>query len=338
MTYTAVVMGPHGSGKTSMLMAAVIHARRLSGPDFKFVTTGRRQVDRPDPPKRPRAALIASQTGAELWAAQEYDRVETAAKIDALAQRLWRAWLHVQRPSGSLPSDAPLPEFSVMSIGPGLIGLEATDGTPLRPDLVEVSGDLFHAFGRPLKRRSAAQDFLHERLSTALRQCDRIVICLPYIGNWSVELRSEIRRIIEKWLELHPRGAAPVLALTKSDVALSRRTLEQNSCIEASKASLSNAMEDLLDADTLKQTYCRSIQSEFGAQVQICSSYGVLTRSGTPNVDLSAASFAPDQNGASIRPLWPRASVDIGELVPSVASSLECWVPLGVAEALFGAA
>src|ERR1044072_26297 len=141
MTYTTVVMGPHGSGMTSMLMTAVIHARRLSGPHFKLVTAGRWQADRPAPLKGAKPALIASQTGAGLWAAQEYDHIETSAKVDALAQRLWRAWLHARRPAASLPSDASLPEFSVMSIGADLVGLETTDGTPLQPNLGEVAGE-----------------------------------------------------------------------------------------------------------------------------------------------------------------------------------------------------
>jgi hypothetical protein len=345
MAYSVVVTGPHGSGKSCLIAAAIVHARRL-------VTLNQRLVRRynqwpPDhrasqsPEEAEVNLTVRMETGADLWSTQERSRFDTTAHVDTLARHLWGRWLQSDfppQPERAEDAAAAAP-FKVTSVAPNLVGMEEIDDTSPEVTLIEVSGDLFNAFARSsVAPLSAVQLLATQRLRAALRQADAVVICLPCSDDWSASVRLGVRGMVRASQEV--RGPKVMLALTKSDLILAERALARHVCTNPTEAISNDLAEQVLAADPKKQTLWRSLQSTSEILLQICSSYGLLRRSGTPNVDLVnwMPGSKPGRGRASVCPLWPEPSLDLSEIVPSAPATLRHWMPLGAIEAVFGAA
>ena len=338
MTYTIVVAGPHGSGKSSLLAASIVHARRLATQDFEL--GWRAGPRRESSPRRSTGhaipALAIKQADASLWQPHELDLLETPHQIDVLAQRLWNWWLKFElspepeRTEGAFPGQP----FSVTSIVPNLLGFGELRGPQPSIELVEVSGDLFHTFAT-----SGVVAFASRRLRSVLHQAHAVIICVPCDGRWSDFVRMGVRQTVAAYREFGPQGGTTTLALTKADTVLAQYCLARHACTDPVEAASSEFAQEVLSADSVKESLWQSLRSTADISLQICSSYGLLRRSGTPNVDLAGG--PPDarraQRNTETAPLWPRPSQELGQIVPSAPATLGDWMPLGAIETVFNA-
>jgi hypothetical protein len=339
MAYSAVIMGPPRSGKSSLVAAAIVYARYLAGKQVMLVPlAGPSGAREPQSSKRGRLSWIVANTDSDLWSAQECRRIDIAAQVDTLALHLWSRWLSSRRDQEhGLAEKSFRAAFNVISIDGELIGL-GRNGAPSRLELIEVTGDLFFSLFLS-ETPSAAQRLVEQRLVAGLRQCSVVVICLPCYESWNRTVYSSVRRVLRVLQNVRTEGPPVVLALAKSDIFFAKRSLMRDGRAPFDQALRHELAEEALQADTAKYAFWQSLGSMPNIHARVCSSYGLLRRSDTLNVDLTPVPRAADMPrvSASIAPLWPPSPLELSEFVPSIPNGLEHWLPFGAVETVLSA-
>jgi hypothetical protein len=334
MQYNVIIAGPHGSGKSCLIASAIIHARRLAVLDLQLVQRPHRPQQGGDFPRSSDKAVpelvVTANTGIEFWSAQERRSVDAAEEVDAVARRLWDRWL-VGDPDQMTRS--PASPFNVTSVASNLLGLEESVGTRQWINLIELSGDLFHSFDRSA---AASRSAGSQRLRHMIRAADALVICLPCAETWNAATRLDVQNIASAWHEA--RGSEILLALTKSDLFLAEYSLIHRKATDPFHAVSPASAEMAVSADPVNLAFLKSLRSVARTELQICSSYGLLRLSMSPNVDLAKLRVQKvDGRAVAALPLWPAPSAPVSEIIPSAPSTLAHWMPLGTVESVFGA-
>lgn len=286
--------------------------------------------------RRPRIEEV----GSGLWRDDETLHIDSLAALDDYAQRLWLRWLHPpEKGSGGGQVAGPRHHaLGVTEIGSGLLGFDNHNATAGRLRFVEVPADLYRAMGDDSgKRPDPAQSLAKQRLAATLTHADVISLCFGATEDWSKIDLAALRSVLIAIRRLRAKNAITNLVVSKAEVLLAEHSYPKRRAGFEPDALLSERYARKVVLERFHDDGLWRLAHETpGLRFRIASSFGLLTASGSYNVDLvrDDRPFRIAADPQCLRPLWPRRDANARLLLPSVPETLERWRPIGAVEAL----
>ncbi len=326
---TVLVIGEKGSGKSSLINAAIFDLMRQTKLD-----SAEQEAPYQLPQNDAKIRVISPLNG--FWAPHEINLIDHPKKLEQTSASMWLHWMNENKFAATNKNEEENTQSASLKVT--VLHEQAFSTRPFPSPfsgyiLVEASTNLFKKY----TMNNTSASLTSQRLKTLIQSADTVVICIPVHKKLSEETYKTIMTIYHERLLARAKNGLKII-LTHSDIewldAIHAYGTRAHNFPYLDIEQRKQYAIKLIENDKLKKKVLDGTKSL--VHIDMCSSYGILINSGTPNVDLfSLNSTQPLTLSGSFPPLWPNVNDDTVAAYPLAIQNFENWKPVGVKEAIF---